>query len=43
MTIRWDPYDAEIDDDPYPVWRRLRDEAPVYRNNELNFWALSRF
>jgi cytochrome P450 len=39
----WDPYDTIIDDDPYPMWRRLRDEAPVYRNDELDFWALSRF
>lgn len=39
----WDPYDRVIDEDPYPVWRRLRDEAPVYRNEQLDFWALSRF
>ncbi|HEX7094278.1 MAG TPA: cytochrome P450, partial [Acidimicrobiales bacterium] len=41
--IYWDPYDVEIDIDPHPVWRRLRDEAPLYRNDELDFWALSRF
>jgi cytochrome P450 len=39
----WDPYDTDLDDDPYPVWRRLRDEAPVYRNDRYDFWALSRF
>jgi cytochrome P450 len=38
----YDPYDTTIDDDPYPVWRRLRDEAPVYRNDEYGFFALSR-
>jgi cytochrome P450 len=41
--LYWDPYDTVLDDDPYPVWKRLRDEAPVYRNDELDFWALSRF
>jgi len=39
----YDPYDYAIDADPHPVWRRLRDEAPVYRNDELDFYALSRF
>ena len=42
-AVYWDPYDTAIDDDPYPVWRRLRDEAPVYRNERFDFWALSRF
>lgn len=41
--IYWDPYDEEIDDDPYPVWRRMRDEMPIYRNDRYDFWALSRF
>jgi cytochrome P450 len=41
--IGWDPYDPDLDDDPYPVWHRLRDEAPVYRNDRYDFWALSRF
>lgn len=36
------PYDYNFHEDPYPYYRRLRDEAPVYRNDELNFWALSR-
>jgi cytochrome P450 len=39
----YDPYDAGIDADPYPVWRRLRDEAPLYYNEQHNFFALSRF
>jgi cytochrome P450 len=42
-SLYWDPYDTVLDDDPYPVWKRLRDEAPVYRNDEFDFWALSRF
>lgn len=41
--IYWDPYDAELDTNPYPVWQRLRDESPVYRNDQYDFWALSRF
>jgi cytochrome P450 len=40
--VRYDPYDLDIDRDPYPVYRRLREEAPVYRNDEYDFWALSR-
>jgi cytochrome P450 len=41
--LYYDPYDFEIDADPYPVWRRLREEQPLYRNERLDFWALSRF
>ena len=41
--IYWDPYDTAIDTDPYPVWKRLREEAPLYRNDKFDFWALSRF
>ncbi|HXL62955.1 MAG TPA: cytochrome P450 [Mycobacterium sp.] len=37
-----DPYDYDFHEDPYPCYRRLRDEAPLYRNDELKFWALSR-
>jgi cytochrome P450 len=42
-NVYYDPYDFEIDADPYPVWRRLRDEAPLYYNEKLDFWALSRY
>ncbi len=41
--VYYDPYDTEIDTDPYPVWRRLRDEAPLYYNERYDFFALSRF
>lgn len=37
-----DPYSYDFHEDPYPYYRRLRDEAPLYRNDHLNFWALSR-
>jgi cytochrome P450 len=41
--VYYDPYDFEIDADPHPIWRRMRDEAPLYRNDKYDFWALSRF
>ncbi len=41
--IYYDPYDFEIDSDPYPVWKALRDEQPVYFNEKYGFYALSRF
>jgi cytochrome P450 len=40
--VAFSPYDYRIHEDPYPVYARLRDEAPLYRNDELDFWALSR-
>jgi cytochrome P450 len=42
-AIQYDPYDVDIDDDPYPTWTRLRDEAPLYRNDAHDFYALSRW
>src|SRR5690348_1403126 len=41
--VYYDPYDFDIDSDPYPVWRRLRDERPLYYNERYDFYALSRF
>lgn len=41
--MEYDPTSWEIQEDPYPVYRWLRDEAPVYQNEALGFWALSRF
>jgi cytochrome P450 len=41
--VYYDPYDFEIDADPYPVWKRLRDEAPLYWNDKYEFFALSRW
>ena len=40
--LRYSPFDYEIHEDPYPTYARLREEAPVYRNAEIDFWALSR-
>lgn len=41
--LYYDPYDFDIDTDPYPLWKRMRDEAPLYYNERYDFWALSRF
>src|SRR6516225_9177165 len=41
--LYWDPIDPALRIDPYPLWKRLRDEAPVYYNERHDFWALSRF
>lgn len=41
--LRYDPYDAEVNADPYEVFRRLRNERPLYRNDEFDFFAVSRF
>jgi cytochrome P450 len=42
-SVYYDPFDVEIDADPYPTFARLRDEAPVYYNERHDFWALSRY
>jgi cytochrome P450 len=41
--IYYDPFDIEIDKDPHPLWRRMRDDAPLYHNDKYGFFALSRF
>jgi cytochrome P450 len=41
--VYYDPYDFDIDADPYPVWKRLRDEQPLYYNERFDFYAVSRF
>src|SRR4051794_30647863 len=41
--LYWDPYDFDLHADPHPVWRRMREEAPLYRNDKYDFWALTRF
>jgi cytochrome P450 len=40
--VSFDPYSYEIHEDPYPIYRRLREESPVYHNVERGFFALSR-
>ncbi len=41
--LYWDPLDKELRIDPHPLWKRLRDEAPLYYNERYDFWTLSRF
>jgi cytochrome P450 len=41
--VYYDQYSVEINADPYPVYRRLRDEAPIYYNDTLDFFAVSRY
>ena len=43
VDLYYDPFDFDIDDDPYPSWKRLRDDAPLYYNEKFNFYALSRY
>ena len=40
--LYYDPWDVDIDIDPYPTYRRLRDESPLYYNERHDFWGLSR-
>jgi len=39
----YDPYMPEIKDDPYPIYARLRAEAPIYHVERFDAWALARF
>ena len=41
--LYYDPWNVEIDLEPYPVYRRLRDEAPLYYNERHDFWGVSRY
>ena len=41
--LYYDPWDVEIDLDPYPTFKRLRDESPLYYNERHDFWGLSRY
>jgi len=43
VELYYDPYDSDIDNNPYPVWKRMRQEAPLYYNEKYNFYALSRY
>lgn len=42
-ALYYDQYSYDIDDNPYAVWKRLRDEAPVWYNEKYNYWVLSRY
>ncbi len=40
--LLFDPYDYAFHEDPYPLYARLRDEAPLHHNEDGDFWVLSR-
>ncbi|MEV5568874.1 cytochrome P450 [Spirillospora sp. NPDC052269] len=42
MSVRYSPFDFDVQKDPYPIYARLREEAPVHRNDEDDIWVLSR-
>jgi cytochrome P450 len=41
--LYWDPYDYDLHRDPHPVWGKMMAEARLYRNEQLDFWAMTRF
>ncbi|MET8212885.1 cytochrome P450 [Streptomyces sp. NPDC005373] len=41
--VYWDPFDAALAQDPYPIYARLRTEAALYRNDRHDFYAVSRY
>jgi cytochrome P450 len=43
IAFEYDPFSYEQDEDPYPIYARMREETPAYYNPRLDFWALTRF
>lgn len=41
--VYYDPWDTDLNENPYPMFKRFRDEAPLYYNDEHDFYAVSRF
>ncbi|MCK9922321.1 cytochrome P450 [Frankia sp. AgPm24] len=42
-ALAWDPYDQAYAADPYPIYQRLREQAPLYYNEQYDFFAITRF
>ncbi|MCG5212567.1 cytochrome P450 [Streptosporangium sp. KLBMP 9127] len=42
MSVEFSPFDYAVNENPFPIYARLLDEAPLYRNDDDDFWALSR-
>lgn len=41
--VYYDPYDVELNADPYPMFKRLREESPLFYSEQHDFYAVSRF
>jgi cytochrome P450 len=41
--LQFDPYSPAVDADPFPYYKRLRDEAPCFWSEEAQMWVLSRY
>ncbi|WUC03448.1 cytochrome P450 [Nocardia sp. NBC_00565] len=41
--IYYDPYDVQLNADPYPMFKRLREAMPLYYNEQHDFYAISRW
>jgi cytochrome P450 len=41
--IYWDPFSTEIWENPYPIYKQMRAEAPVYYNDQHDFYAFAQF
>ncbi|MFP3901446.1 MAG: cytochrome P450 [Acidimicrobiia bacterium] len=41
--MEFDPYSRAFFEDPWEIYRWLRDDEPAYHNDELGFWAVSRY
>ncbi len=41
--FRFDPYSPAVDADPFPSYRVLRDQYPVFWSDEAHMWVLSRY
>src|ERR1700676_4025353 len=42
-NLEFNPSSYELHEDPFPLYRRMQEEAPLYHNPEIGFWALTRF
>lgn len=41
--MEFNPYDPDLQQDPYPIYRRLREKYPLHYNEKMKFWTLSRY
>jgi hypothetical protein len=41
-AVEYSPFDYAVHEDPYPIYRVLREQAPVYHNTREGLWVLSR-